>query len=476
MDLSRLRRISNWQWRLDPEGDMRVPAVLFGDQGLIAEMDDKVLEQIGNVACLPGIVDAAYTMPDAHWGYGFPIGGVAAFDPDAGGVVSAGGVGFDISCGVRTLLTGLKRQDLEPSKEALADSLFRTIPAGVGSTGKIVLDEIEMDRMLEGGAVWAVEQGYGRAEDLGRIEERGTMPDARAEAVSHRARHRQREEMGTLGSGNHYLEVQEVTAISDDCVAAAFGLARGDVVVSIHCGSRGLGHQIGTEFLREMALAAPAHGIALPDLELACAPILSEIGQRYLGAMRAGINCALANRQILTHLTRRVFAHFFPDASLPVLFDVSHNTCKEEEHELGGARRRLFVHRKGATRAFGAAHPDLSAVFADAGQPVFIGGSMGTPSAIMVGPALRPERAFASSCHGAGRRLSRHQALKQWRGRQVVDELRERDIIIKSPSMRGVAEEAPGAYKDSTAVVEAAHLAGLSRKVATLNPLICIKG
>jgi len=220
----------------------------------------------------------------------------------------------------------------------------------------------------------------------------------------------------------------------------------------------------------------PAHGIALPDLELACAPIRSEIGQRYLGAMRAGINCALANRQILTHLTRRVFAHFFPDASLPVLFDVSHNTCKEEEHELGGARRRLFVHRKGATRAFGAAHPDLSAVFADAGQPVFIGGSMGTPSAIMVGPALRPERAFASSCHGAGRRLSRHQALKQWRGRQVVDELRERDIIIKSPSMRGVAEEAPGAYKDSTAVVEAAHLAGLSRKVATLNPLICIKG
>ena len=486
MDLSRLHRISNWEWRFDPQGEMRVPAVLYGDEGLIAEMDDKVLEQIGNVARLPGIVDAAYTMPDAHWGYGFPIGGVAAFDADAGGVVSAGGVGFDISCGVRTLLTGLKRPDLEPCKEALAHSLSRTIPAGMGSTGKIVLDEIEMDRMLEGGANWAVGQGYGRVQDLDRIEEHGCIPGARPEAVSHRARHRQREEMGTLGSGNHYLEVQEVTAISDDSVAAAFGLARGDVVVSIHCGSRGLGHQIGAEFLREMALAAPVHGIALPDLELACAPIRSEIGERYLGAMRAGINCALANRQILTHLTRRVFAGFYPELSLPVLFDVSHNTCKEEEHEIPtgqtrglkahGERRRLFVHRKGATRAFGAGHPDLPAVFAATGQPVFIGGSMGTPSAIMVGPALRPERAFASSCHGAGRRLSRHQALKQWRGRQVVDELRGRGIIIKSPSMRGVAEEAPGAYKDSTAVVEAAHLAGLSRKVATLEPVICIKG
>ena len=476
MDLSPLHQMSSWEWRLDPAGVMRVPAVLFGEEGLIAEMDEKVLEQIRNVACLPGIVGAAYTMPDAHWGYGFPIGGVAAFDPDEGGVVSAGGVGFDISCGVRTLLTGLKPDDLAGCKEALADSLFRTIPAGVGSTGKIALDEIEMNRMLEGGARWAVAQGYGRAEDLDRIEERGCMPGAEPDAVSHRARQRQREEMGTLGSGNHYLEVQEVSAISDDAVAKSFGLARGDVVISIHCGSRGLGHQIGTDFLREMALAAPAHGITLPDLELACAPIRSELGQRYLGAMRAGINCALANRQIITHLTRRVFAHFFPDTALPVLFDVSHNTCKEEEHEISGERRRLFIHRKGATRAFGAGHPDLPPAFAATGQPVFIGGSMGTSSAIMVGPTLRPEHAFASSCHGAGRRLSRHQALKQWHGRALVDELRQRGIIIKSPSMRGVAEEAPGAYKDITAVVEAAHLAGLSRKVATLEPLICIKG
>ena len=364
MDLSPLHQVSNWEWRLKPEGAMRVPAVLYGEEGLIAEMDEKVLEQIRNVACLPGIVDAAYTMPDAHWGYGFPIGGVGAFDPDAGGVVSAGGVGFDISCGVRTLLTGLKPSDLEGCKEALAESLFRTIPAGVGSTGKIALDEIEMNRMLEGGAGWAVAQGYGRAEDLDRIEEGGCMPGAESDAVSHRARQRQREEMGTLGSGNHYLEVQEVSAISDDAVAKSFGLARGDVVVSIHCGSRGLGHQIGTEFLREMALAAPAHGITLPDLELACAPIRSELGQRYLGAMRAGINCALANRQIITYLTRRVFAHFFREATLPVLFDVSHNTCKEEEHEISGEKRRLFIHRKGATRAFGAGHPDLSPAFA----------------------------------------------------------------------------------------------------------------
>jgi tRNA-splicing ligase RtcB (3'-phosphate/5'-hydroxy nucleic acid ligase) len=476
MDLSRLHRVSNCEWRLEPEGAMRVPAVLYADEGLIVEMDDKVLEQIVNVACLPGIVEAAYTMPDAHWGYGFPIGGVAAFDPDEGGIVSAGGVGFDISCGVRTLLTGLKRGEVERVKEDLADSLYRTIPAGLGSTGAIVLDEIEMHRMLAGGARWAFGQGYGRIQDLDHVEEGGAMAGARPEAVSSRAKERQRKEMGTLGSGNHYLEVQEVVAIADDAIAAAFGLATGDIVVSIHCGSRGLGHQIGTDFLREMAIAAPEHGIQLPDLELACAPLRSELGERYLGAMRAGINCALANRQILTHLTRRVFAHFFPETTLPVLFDVSHNTCKEEEHEVAGRRRRLFVHRKGATRAFGAGNPSLPAAFAATGQPVFIGGSMGTPSAIMVGPAARPEHAFASSCHGAGRQMSRHQALKHWYGRQVVDDLRHRGIIIKSPSMRGVAEEAPGAYKDSIAVVEAAHAAGLSRKVATLQPVVCIKG
>ncbi len=476
MDISRLSRISETEWRLPASDAMRVPAVIFGSAALLGDMDDKVLEQIRNVACLPGIVDAAYAMPDAHWGYGFPIGGVAAFDPDEGGVISAGGVGFDISCGVRVLLTRLRRADIEKLKNDLADSLFRNIPAGVGSTGKIALDAHEMDRMLENGAGWAIAQGYGTPADLERIEESGHMAGALPDAVSARAKKRQRDEMGTLGSGNHYLEVQEVTAIHDEAAGRAFGLRLGEIVVGIHCGSRGLGHQIGTEFLREMAIAAPSHNIVLPDLELACAPIRSELGQRYLGAMRAGINCAFANRQILTHLTRRVFGHFFPGISIDLLFDVSHNTCKEEQHDVSGQRRRLFVHRKGATRAFGARHPDLPAVYAEVGQPVFIGGSMGTASAIMAGAPARPERAFASACHGAGRAMSRHQALRQWHGRQVIDDLAKRGIVIKSPSARGVAEEAPGAYKDIDAVVEAAHVAGLARKVARLEPVICVKG
>lgn len=476
MNLGKLSPATLTEWRLPRDGAMRVPAVIFGSVALLAAMDDKVLEQLRNVACLPGIVDAAYAMPDAHWGYGFPIGGVAAFDPEEGGVVSAGGVGFDVSCGVRTLLTGLERSEIDPVRSELAESLFRNIPAGVGSTGKIVLDALETDAMLVGGARWAVSQGYGAPADLRRIEEGGCVADALPEAVSEQAKKRQSDEMGTLGSGNHYLEVQEIAAVHDEATAAAFGLRRGEVVVSIHCGSRGLGHQIGTEFLREMAVAAPGHGIALPDLELACAPILSELGGRYLGAMRAAINCALANRQILTHLTRRVFGHFFPAIRLDLLFDVSHNTCKEEWHEVDGRKRLLFVHRKGATRAFGAGHPDLPADFSAVGQPVFIGGSMGTASAIMAGAGVRPERAFASACHGAGRSLSRHQALKRWRGRQVVDELAQRGIIVRSPSMRGVAEEAPGAYKDLDAVVEAAREAGLARKVARLEPLICIKG
>ncbi|MBX6369836.1 MAG: RtcB family protein [Rhodospirillales bacterium] len=476
MDTSRLERVSEHEWRLAPRGAMRVPAVIFADANLIREMDDKVLEQIGNVACLPGIVSAAYAMPDAHWGYGFPVGGVAAFDPEDGGVISAGGVGFDISCGVRTLLTGLRRSDVEPVKRALADGLFAEIPAGLGSRGKIALDAAETDAMLKGGARWAVERGYGVPADLERIEDRGTAAGALPDAVSEEAKNRQREEMGTLGSGNHYLEVQEVTELFDREAADAFGLEEGAIVVSIHCGSRGLGHQIGTEFLREMALAAPTHGIELPDLELACAPIASPLGQRYLGAMRAAINCALANRQIITHLTRKVFADLFPGARLDLLFDVSHNTCKEELHALDGERRRVFVHRKGATRAFGLGHPNLPAAFAAVGQPVFIGGSMGTTSSIMAGTATGRERGFSSACHGAGRRLSRHQALKRWRGRAVVDELAARGIIVRSPSLRGVAEEAPGAYKDTASVVDSAHAAGLARKVATLEPIVCIKG
>jgi tRNA-splicing ligase RtcB len=439
-------------------------------------MDDKVYEQMVNVATLPGIVKASYAMPDAHWGYGFPIGGVAAFDAEEGGVISAGGVGFDISCGVRAMLTGLTTGDIEPVRDDLADALYKTVPVGVGSHGEIHLDTGQLDAMLAGGAQWAVDRGYGEAADLERIEEGGKMAGADPACVSDKAKKRQRNEMGTLGSGNHYLEVQRVEAVFDDAIAAAYGLNMGDVIVAIHCGSRGLGHQIGTEFLREMAVEAPKAGIELPDRELACAPINSPLGQRYLGAMRAGINCALANREIIGHLTRAVFAGFFPDARLSLMFDVSHNTCKVERHRINGETRALHVHRKGATRAFGPGHPDLPAALRDIGQPVLIGGSMGTGSYVLAGTAESEGRAFSSACHGAGRAMSRHAAARQWKGRQVVDDLRERGIVIRSPSSRGVAEEAPGAYKDVGAVVDAAEKAGLAKKVAFVRPMICIKG
>ncbi|MEN8174368.1 MAG: RtcB family protein [Pseudomonadota bacterium] len=464
------------EWEIPPSGPMRVPAIIYASQALVDAMDDKVFEQAANVASLPGIVKASYAMPDAHWGYGFPIGGVAAFDPAEGGVVSAGGVGFDISCGVRTLTTGLTLKDIEQAKSSLADVLSYRVPAGLGSTGRIRLTDREMDAMLEGGARWAVEEGYGRPEDLVRVEEQGRMRGADPSMVSRHAKERQRKEMGTLGSGNHYLEVQEVVEIFDSPVAEVFGIRAHDIVVSIHCGSRGLGHQIGTEFLKRMALSAGQYGITLPDRELACAPIESDTGQEYLGAMRAGINCALANRQIITHLARQAFAEVLPDADLKLLYDVSHNTCKVEEHAVNGESRRLFVHRKGATRSFGPGHPELPAEFRSVGQPILIGGSMGTASYILCGTTEAEKRAYSSACHGAGRAMSRRAATRKWHGRQLVDELAQRGILIRSPSMRGVAEEAPGAYKDVTAVVDASHDAGLARKVARLRPVACIKG
>src|SRR5205809_231761 len=393
MDLARLHRRSECEWEIAPAGKMRVPAVIYATEPLIRDMGDKVFEQVTNVAALPGIVRASYAMPDAHWGYGFPIGGVAAFDPDRGGVLSAGGVGFDISCGVRTLFTG-----------------------------------------------------------------------------------RQEDEVGTLGSGNHYLEVQHVVAIYAPDIAQVYGLKVGDVVISIHCGSRGLGHQIGTDFLKRMVLAAGSYGIVLPDRELACAPINSEVGQAYLGAMRAGMNCALANRQVITHLVRESFAEVLPRAELTLLYDVSHNTCKVEEHHVNGDVKRLFIHRKGATRAFGPGHPDVPEPFRAIGQPVLIGGTMGTGSYILCGTAEGMRLSFGSACHGAGRSMSRTQATKKWRGREVVDELARRGILIRSPSFRGVAEEAPGPYQDVSAVVDATEQAKLARKVARLEPLLCVKG
>jgi tRNA-splicing ligase RtcB len=476
MDLQGLRRESDYRWVIEPEGRMRVPAVLYADEALVRDMDDKVRQQISNVATLPGIVGAAYAMPDAHWGYGFPIGGVAAFDAERGGVVSAGGVGFDISCGVRTLLTDCTREEIAAVQGQLAHELSRAIPAGVGSTGRLRLSEDEMDAMLTGGARWAVARGYGTEADLEHIEERGCIAHAKPAAISQRARQRQRDEMGTLGSGNHYLEVQWVAELFEPSIAAAFGLELGRAVVGIHCGSRGLGHQIGTDYLRDMALEAPSFGIHLPDRELACAPLRSDLGQRYLGAMRAATNCALANRQILTHLCRESFSRIVPGAKLRLLYDVSHNICKEEEHEVAGHVRRLYVHRKGATRAFGPGHPDVPQSLRAFGQPVLIGGSMGTSSYVLAGVSTGEGLSFSSACHGAGRSMSRHQATRQWRGQQLVAELAARGILIRSPSLRGVAEEAPGAYKSVERVVDVAERAGLARKVARLEPLICVKG
>jgi len=476
MDLSGFERSGDCEWRIAPTGAMRVPAVIYADEALMRDMDDKVREQVTNVATLPGIVGAAYAMPDAHWGYGFPIGGVAAFDAEAGGVVSAGGVGFDISCGVRALTTGLTRADVEAHQGALADALFRTVPAGLGSTGRITLDDAEMEAMLAGGARWAVARGWGEARDLERIEERGAAADARPDYVSAHAKQRQRKEMGTLGSGNHYLEVQYVAHIYDQAVARGFGLALGDAVVSIHCGSRGLGHQVATDYLPQMLDDAHARALALPDRDLACAPIKSDLGARYLGAMRAGINCALANRQIITALARQAFAEVFAEARLGLVFDVSHNTCKVERHRIDGAERTLHIHRKGATRAFGPGHPSLPESLRAHGQPVLIGGSMGTESYVLVGVPEGEAHAFSSACHGAGRAMSRHAAAKRWRGRELIDSLKAAGILIRSPSARGVAEEAPGAYKDAGAVCEAAERAGLARRVARLKPLVCVKG
>lgn len=476
MDIKQLKKVSEYEWFIEPFGKMHVPAIIFASQPLIEAMDEKVYQQITNVATLPGIVKAAYAMPDAHWGYGFPIGGVGAFDADRGGVVSAGGVGFDISCGVRMLATHIPADEIRKYQEPLADALFLKIPAGVGSKSHLHLNFDELDKVLAQGAKWAVKKGYGHKEDLEYIEEQGCMAGAIPENVSERAKTRQQPEMGSLGSGNHYLELQRIAEIYDEEAANAMGLRKDEVVISIHCGSRGLGHQIGTEFLKQMAVEAKKEGIELPDRELACAPILSKTGQIYLGAMRAGINCALANRQILTHFTREVFERFFPKHPLRLVYDVSHNTCKVEEHVINGHKKELYIHRKGATRAWGPHTPGLPAVYQHIGQPVFIGGSMGTASYVLVGMETSSANSFASACHGAGRNLSRTQASKMHNGAQLINELEKKGIYIRSKSYRGIAEEAPDAYKDVTEVVNAAEFAGLAKKVAYLKPMICVKG
>lgn len=475
MNLQQLEQVQPYLWSLPREAnENRSEVLLYGSAPLLESMDDKVLEQISDVASLPGLVGAAMAMPDAHGGYGFPIGGVAAFDAERGGVISAGGVGFDISCGMRCLRSNLDIKDAGEEFARLADALFDAIPAGVGEEGEIKLTPWQLDEVMQDGAQWAVSHGYGDAADIGYIEERGRVTGADIGHVSELAKKRQRGEMGTLGSGNHYLEVQVVEHIYDAAAALAFGLSEGQIVISIHCGSRGLGHQIGTEYMIRLAKAANRFGIRLPNRELACAPIKSPEGQEYLGAMNAAINCALANRQILTHLARTTFTQTYPVAELETLFDVSHNTCKVETHEIDGESRLLHVHRKGATRAFGPGHPMLPNRYRAVGQPVVIGGSMGTGSYILAGAS--GNQAFASSSHGAGRAMSRHQALARWKGRALVDELAQQGILIRTRSMRGVAEEAPGAYKDVDLVAEATEQAGLARRVAFLRPKVCIKG
>jgi tRNA-splicing ligase RtcB len=429
----RLKPKSANEWIIEPFGEMNVPVVIYADNEIITDLDDMVLKQACNVASLPGIVRASYAMPDAHWGYGFPIGGVAGFDPDKGGIISAGGVGFDIACGVRTLKSNLTVEDISAVKSKLADALASRIPAGVGSEGKLNLNTSQMDDMLSLGARWAVFNGYGEKRDLEYTEENGCVKGAEPEYVSQKAKERQKRQVGTLGSGNHYLEVQLVKDIFESGICAAYGLKEGDIVVSIHCGSRGLGHQVATDYLPKMLRAAEESGIYLGEKELACAEINSEIAKRYLGAMNCGINCAVANRQVLTSLVRDVFAGVIPRSQLKLLYDVSHNTCKIEEHQVDGKTKRLYVHRKGATRAFGPGHKSLADDIKGAGQPVLIGGTMGTESYILAGTKRGMELALGSCCHGAGRAMSRTKARKRWHGKNIVKFLTDEGIARACP-------------------------------------------
>lgn len=476
MDIKSLHKISDYIWEIPVEGDMKVPGRIFAGAELVEELDDNVVKQIKNVASLPGLQDASIAMPDAHWGYGFPIGGVGAFDPDEGGVISMGGIGFDISCGVRTMRTGMTREEIEPYLGKLIDRLFAIVPAGVGSEGKIRLNQKQIDDVLTGGAKWAVSNGYGYKDDLRYIEEDGVMAGADPGQVSDTAKKRQFKEVGTLGSGNHYLEIQYVSEIYDESAAQALGIFRDDILVSVHCGSRALGHQIGTDYLKTLAEASIKYNIPIHDRELVCAPLNSPEGRRYFSAVCAGINCALANRQVISHLVREAFSDVIPKARISILYDVSHNTCKIEEHIVGKKMKRLFIHRKGSTRAFGPGRIEIPEEYRAVGQPVLIGGTMGTCSYILIGTESGMKLAYGSACHGAGRALSRTQAKKKWRGDALLKDLASKGIIVRTHSYSGAAEEAPGAYKDVTAVVDSTHNAGLAKKVAMVKPMACVKG
>jgi tRNA-splicing ligase RtcB len=481
---ARARPAGDCIWEIPPEAKpgMLVPARIYASEALLEQMDPGVFEQVTNVACLPGIVRAALCMPDGHWGYGFPIGGVAAFRAD-GGVISPGGIGFDINCGMRLIRTGLTEEEVRPRLRELVGALFSAVPAGVGARGFVHLSEPDFRTVMVEGAGWCVARGYGWPEDLERIEGGGCLPGADPQQVSPRAMARGMDQLGTLGSGNHYLEIQVLRpgSIHDPVAARAFGVeGPGQIFVMLHCGSRGFGHQVGTDYLRLFDQAMPRYGITVRDRELACAPFRSKEGQAYFGAMTAAANTAFANRQVITHRVREVFARVFDrDAGalgLSVVYDVCHNTAKLERYRVDGEMLDLVVHRKGATRAFGPGAPDVPAIYREVGQPVIIGGSMETGSALLVGTARAMAETWGSTAHGAGRTMSRARAKRQVWGETLLKEMEARGILVRAASKSGVAEEAGFAYKDLTAVVDTLHRLDLSRKVVSLTPIGNIKG
>ncbi len=474
-----VRQIDPFRWRVERHGRMRTHGLIFADAELMHDLEgDQCLQQVVNVAHLPGIVGPSIAMPDIHWGYGFPIGGVAAFD-EADGVVSPGGVGYDINCGVRLLRSALSPHDVRPKLARLMDSLFASIPSGVGSSrSDMRLSVSELDRVLTEGARWAVREGFGRESDLDCIEAHGTLPGDPT-AVSKRAKERGRTQLGTVGSGNHFVEVGYVAEVFDETAASRLGLSLDTVTFFIHSGSRGLGYQVCDDNLDTMVQAAAKYGIDLPDKQLCCAPLQSPEAHHYLGAMNAAANYAFANRQMMSHYVRRSLASVFSDDiadSATLIYDVAHNIAKFEMHEIEGTQKRVCVHRKGATRAFPPGHPELTDRYRDIGQPVLIPGDMGRYSFVLVGTSGAFDETFGSTCHGAGRRMSRHQAKKVARSRNVPRELEQRGILIRAASRRTVDEEIPEAYKDVRQVVDVVHGAGIGKKVAKLVPMGVVKG
>jgi tRNA-splicing ligase RtcB len=477
----KLERVSDTVWDLPIQGGMLVPGRVYADEELVRALEgDQSLDQVANVAHLPGILRYSMAMPDIHFGYGFPIGGVAAFGVEEG-VVSPGGVGYDINCGCRLLATDLELSDVEGKVQVLVDRLFRDVPSGVGSSGAIAkLSRKELEKLLTKGAAWAVERGYGSSQDLDHTEDRGALPGADPSAVSERAYGRGLDQVGTLGSGNHFLEVQVVDKVFDPEAAAAFGLSEGQVTVMVHCGSRGFGYQVCDDYLSVMGQASAKYHIALPDRQLACAPVRSPEGRRYLAAMACAANYAWANRQMIMHLTEEALLralHIAPkNLNLRLVYDVAHNIAKLEEHLVEGRMIGACVHRKGATRAFGPGRPEVPADYADVGQPVLIPGDMGTASYVCKGTTEAMRQTFGSTCHGAGRVMSRAQALRRAEGRAIDRELAEKGILVRSQGHKTLGEEMPEAYKDVERVVGVMDRAGISPRVARLRPLAVVKG